>query len=171
MKREIVRAAWMLAGAALLIACTASQRGAVADFFGGFFGAAAPVATAAGQPWLGSLLSWGSSLLLQHPYESAGAGLAAVGAANHWINGTPGTKRRERVRTVRTAKAEAARRTTAQMRVLDAETAHRREVEAAEARMRRATAKKNAALLKAQAAQAPRHPAQAASPSAPLPPS
>jgi hypothetical protein len=142
---------WLgLAGLLLLVACTASARASIGDFFGGLFGAAAPVADAAGQPWLGALFGWAGHLLLAHPYESAGAGLVAATLGNHAVNGTPGTTRRRDVRATRQAKREAAQRVTAQMRVLDASTAHRKTVEAAEAKVRRATAKKNAALLAAQ---------------------
>lgn len=138
-----------------LAACTAGQRTAVSDFFGGFFSSAAPVANAAGQPWLGALLGWAGHALLEHPYESAGATLAAAVPVNHWINGTPGTKRRRNVREIRVAKKDAGRRTAAQMRLLDADVEHRKAAAQADAKVRRALAKKNAALLAARPAPIP----------------
>lgn len=145
------RLAFVLVGLCALCACTADQRHHLAEFFGGFFNAAAPVAAAAGQPLIGQLFSWAGHVLTAHPYESAGAGLAAAVPVKHYLlGGVPGTKKHRDGKAVKAAKREAAKRVKAQMAALDAETAHRKIVEAAEAKMRRATARKNAAFLAAQ---------------------
>lgn len=131
-----------------LFGCAGAGR-KVADFFGGLFSTAAPALDAAGQPWFGALFSWAGRTLLDHPYESAGAAVAAAVPVNHWINGTPGTRRRRDVREVRVAKKAAAARTKAQMRLLDADTHHRKVAAAAEEKVRRSIARKNAALIAA----------------------
>lgn len=137
------RVLFLLVAVAMLFACADSRFG---DFFGGLFGAAAPVADAVGQPWLGSILAWAGDALSAHPYETAGASLVAATGVNHWINGTPGTVRRKAIREGRAT-------TKATMRKLDAlerEKRARQQSERAHAAHQRATAKHNAALLAAQ---------------------
>lgn len=156
-RRAAWRAAFQLLGlvacvvaASALVGCTASQRSAVADFFGGFFSTAAPVADAAGQPWLGALLGWAGKALLNHPYESAGTAVAAAPVVKHFLlGGFPGTKKHRESKAISAAKRAAAQKARAQMKALDAEVEHRRVEEAAAAKISRAAAKKNAAMLAA----------------------
>lgn len=135
--------------ACALVGC-AGAGSKVADFFGGLFSSAAPVADAAGQPWLGSLLGWAGKALLAHPYETAGATLAGAVPVKHYLmGGIPGTRRHRDSKAIKVAKRVAAQKTKAQMRLLDADTEHRKVAAAAEAKVRRAVAKKNAALIAA----------------------